>query len=59
MQWSGSIRSQYVESSQRTGEFKTCILIDGTVRQFLVANIEVDTPYSVGFVSALCMDDPI
>ncbi|PIK56474.1 hypothetical protein BSL78_06637 [Apostichopus japonicus] len=53
------VKSRLVESKQRTGEVKTCILIDGTVRQFPVVTIEVDTPYFVGTVSALCMDDPV
>ncbi|PIK60000.1 hypothetical protein BSL78_03079 [Apostichopus japonicus] len=53
------VRSQYVKPSQMTGDVKTCILIDGTVRQYPVANILVDTPYFSGSVSALCMNDPV
>ncbi|XP_077868511.1 uncharacterized protein LOC144359184 [Saccoglossus kowalevskii] len=42
-----------------TGEIKSCVLIDGTVKQFPVARIHIDTPFFVGFVSALCMDNPV
>ena len=53
------IKAEYVKPSEMTGEVKTCILIDGTVRQFPIANIVVDTPYFQGPVSALCMDNPV
>lgn len=53
------VRESLVKKSQLTGEHKTCVLIDGTVRRFPVAEIEVDTPYFVGKVPALCMANPV
>ncbi|XP_006811999.1 uncharacterized protein LOC102803869, partial [Saccoglossus kowalevskii] len=53
------VKSKYVEKNQMTGEIKSCVLIDGTVKQFPVARIHIDTPFFVGFVSALCMDNPV
>ena len=55
------VKSCYVKPSQMTGDVKTCtcILIDGTVRRYPVATILIDTPYYVGSVSALCMNDPV
>ena len=53
------VKSELVNPNQMTGEVKTCVLIDGTVRRFPVANIHVSTPYYEGYVSALCMKDPV
>ena len=53
------VKSCYVKPSQMTGDVKTCILIDGTVRRYPLATILIDTPYYVGSVSALCMNDPV
>ena len=53
------VKTKYVEPQQMTGEVKTCMLIDGTVKQFPVATIQVDTPYLVGTVTAVCMKDPV
>ena len=36
-----------------------CVLIDGTVRKFPVARIQVESPYYIGEVSALCIKDPV
>ena len=35
------------------------MLIDGTVKRFPTAIVELDTPYLSGRVQALCMDDPV
>ena len=35
------------------------MLIDGTVRRYPTAIVELDTPYLSGRVQALCMDDPV
>ncbi|KAJ8020240.1 hypothetical protein HOLleu_39778 [Holothuria leucospilota] len=53
------VNKKFVEDSQYTGEEKMCVLIDGTVRRFPVAVIDVSTPYFTGKVSALCMNDPV
>ncbi|XP_033099549.1 uncharacterized protein LOC117103147 [Anneissia japonica] len=53
------IRRALVSDGQLTGEIKTCVLIDGTIRDSPVAIIDVDTPYFAGRVEALCMEQPI
>ena len=53
------IKQSLVEESQFTGKTKTCLLIDRTVRRFPIAVIDVDTPYFVGKVSALCVRNPV
>ncbi|KAJ8042664.1 hypothetical protein HOLleu_09479 [Holothuria leucospilota] len=53
------VRRELVPKRALTGEFKTCILIDGTIRRVPVAEIEIDTPLFVGKVSALCMQKPV
>lgn len=53
------IKKSLVKESQLTGATKTCLLIDRTVRRFPIAKIEIDTPYFVGEVSALCVVNPV
>lgn len=53
------VRRSLVASNQFTGELKTCVLIDGTVRKVPVVVINIDTPYFEGEVSALCMNNPV
>ena len=36
-----------------------CILANGTVRTFPVADVEVDTLYNTGKVEVLCMENPV
>ena len=48
-----------MSNSQLTGESKTCVLIDGTVRRVPIAVVNVDTPYFEGEVTALCMNNPV
>ena len=56
---SAVVRRNLVSDSQLTGEYKTCVLIDGTIRKVPVAIIHVDTPYNVGEITALCMNNPV
>jgi len=42
-----------------TGQEERCILIDGTVRQPPVAQVFIDTPYSTGTTTAVCMKNPL
>ena len=42
-----------------TSEVHTCVLLDGTVRKFPLAKVQVDTPYYVGEVECMCMEKPI
>ncbi|XP_071949807.1 uncharacterized protein [Antedon mediterranea] len=53
------IKQCYVSPDQFTGNVKTCVLIDGTVRRLPLATIQVNTPYFTGMTQALCMDNPI
>ncbi|XP_022095014.1 uncharacterized protein LOC110981615 [Acanthaster planci] len=53
------VRRDIVEEDKLTGRIQPCILLDGTVRRVPVASIDVDTPFFVGKVEALCMDNPL
>ena len=53
------IKQSLVKKSQLTGITKTCLLIDKTVRRFPIAEIEIDTPYFTGKVSAMCVVNPV
>ncbi|XP_033096509.1 uncharacterized protein LOC117100801, partial [Anneissia japonica] len=53
------VNSAYVESAQYTGEEKVVMLIDGTVKSFPVALIDVDTPFLVGSVQAVVMEGAV
>jgi hypothetical protein len=48
-----------VTPEQLTGKEHYCVLIDGTIRRFPIARIQVDTPYYSGEVEAMCMKKPI
>ena len=48
-----------MKNEQFTGRIQTCILIDGTVRSVIVAEIVVDPLYFKGSTEALCMSKPI
>ena len=48
-----------VEPDQLTGQYRHCVLIDGTVKKVEVANIYVNIPFYVGQLEALCMENPI
>ena len=56
---SAVIKEDLVDASQMTGKYKGCVLIDGTVKQFPVANIHVNTPFFSGMTEALCMEAPL
>ena len=53
------VKTSLVPQKSMTGEYKTCMLIDGTIRRFPVAMIEIDTPYLTGKVLAKCMENPV
>ena len=42
-----------------TGKEEICLLTDGTVRQTLVAEVEINTQFFSGQVTAVCMDKPL
>ena len=53
------VKAALVPQSAMTGQYKTCMLIDGTIRKFPIAEIEVNTPYFSGKVFAKCMKNPV
>ncbi|XP_071964120.1 uncharacterized protein [Antedon mediterranea] len=53
------VKKDLVSAEQLTGKEKTCVLIDGTVRNLPVALIQVNTPFFSGNTYALCMNNPI
>ncbi|KAJ8029627.1 hypothetical protein HOLleu_29069 [Holothuria leucospilota] len=53
------VRSNLVKDEQLTGETRTCVLIDNTVRRFPLAKISISTPYFTGQVKAMCMTNPV
>ena len=53
------VKKSLVRDEEHTGKMVRCILADGSKRSFPVATIIVDTPYFVGQVEALCMENPV
>jgi len=53
------VKATHVRESDYTGEYKCCVLIDGTVRKYPVAVVLVETPYYTGAVDALVMENPV
>jgi hypothetical protein len=56
---SAAVKRGLVRDEQMTGKVSSCMLIDGTERQFEMANIFVDTPYYTGKVGAMVMENPM
>ena len=56
---SAAVRSSLVSDTQLTGNVQLCVLIDGTVRKFPIARVNVDTPFYKGDLEARCMKAPI
>ena len=50
------VRTRLVSPEQMTGKTRTCVLIDGTEKDFPVAHVVVDFPFYVGELDVLCMD---
>ena len=48
-----------MSNDQLTNKVSTCVLIDGTEKQFPVAILHIDTPYFVGEVEAKVMEHPV
>ena len=51
-------RRDLIRKTQFTNQERACILIDGTVKQFPVAKVYVDTPYYTGELEVLTMENP-
>ena len=53
------VRHELVKPEQFTGQKEGCILIDGVVKYYPTAVIELNTPFYKGHVKALCMERPL
>jgi hypothetical protein len=53
------VKSELVQPMQYTSKYKDCLLIDGTVRRFPVAWIQVESDYVNGMVEALVTSTPV
>ncbi|KAL8573663.1 hypothetical protein ACOMHN_007216 [Nucella lapillus] len=55
----GVVRAALIKEEDLTGQVQQCTLIDGTKREFPVAEVLVHTPYFSGNLSAMVMESPI
>ncbi|KAJ8040392.1 hypothetical protein HOLleu_14669 [Holothuria leucospilota] len=53
------VKRDLVDKSNLTGKVKKCLLLDGTIREVPEATTEIDTPFYVGKIEALCMEAPL
>ena len=53
------VKSSLVKPEQMTGSYELCMLIDGVVKRYPTAVVELNTPYYTGTVKMLCMDTPV
>ena len=53
------VRSDLIKHGQLLPNVVSCRLIDGTVKKFPIAVIEIVTPYISGSVKAICIENPI
>ena len=49
------VKSGYVDTSQYTGKYKVCLLVDGTTRKVPTAIVHLDCPFYTGTVEAMVM----
>ena len=53
------VKKSLVRPEQFTGRYKLCMFIDRTIRKFPIALVNIDCPWFVGKVEALCVDTPV
>ena len=53
------VKRDLVKDEQLLDSTQKCVLLDGTARNVPVARIQIDSPYFVGTVNALCMTNPL
>ena len=51
---SAVVRCSLVKETEMTGKHQSCVMIDGTIRKFPLAKVQVSSPYYSGKVEALC-----
>ena len=53
------VKSTLVKPEQMTGSYDRCVLVDGTMKPYPTAVVDLDTPYYTGISKVLCMETPI
>ena len=53
------VKSSLIRPEQMTASYELCMLIDGVVKRYSTAIVDLDTPYYTGMVNVLCMDTPV
>ena len=53
------VKKSLVKPEQMTGSYELYMLIDGIVKRYPTAMVELDTPYFSGRTKVLCMDNPV
>ena len=53
------VKKSLVKPEHMTGLYELCRLIDGVVKRYPTAMVELDTPYFSGRTKVLCMDNPV
>ena len=53
------IRRDLVQEDELTGEFKNCLLADGTLRRCPEAIVNIETPFFSGKTKCLCLKNPV
>ncbi|KAJ8039488.1 hypothetical protein HOLleu_17228 [Holothuria leucospilota] len=53
------VKKTIVDEGNLTGKMKNFLLLDGTIRELPGATSEIDTPFYVGKIEALCIDAPL
>jgi len=53
------VKKSLVKPEQMTGSYELYMLIDGMVKRYPTAMVELDTPYFIGKTKVLCMDNPV
>ena len=53
------VKTSLVKPDCLLGRTRMCVLVDGTVRKFPMAKVQIDCPYYVGEAKAVCAESPV
>jgi len=53
------VKSSLIKPEQMTGTHELCMLIDGVVKRYPTAVVELETPYYTDKAKVLCMENPV
>jgi hypothetical protein len=53
------VKRSLVREENITDNKVICVMIDGTAKEFPIAEVEIETPYLSGTVAAVCMERPM